>query len=330
MIEEYPQVSIIIPVKNEALLLNKCLHSLMKLDYPKDRLEIIIADGKSQDNTKEVALGFGAKVVTNEKQIVVSGRNRGFLVASGEIIVFTDADCIFDPHWLRNAIEYFNDSSVGGVGGVTLAPEDGTDFEKAVDFIFHLAELFGSTSHRRDASLIKEVNDIPGCNAMYRKAALDKVMPVDEGLLTAEDAWMNFCLKKNGYKLILASDVKLWHYRRNSPKRFLRQMYRFAIGRLQVGKKQSELLNGLHISIGLSLPVFLLLGIVFYLLKATGLFFDIVIAFFVVAIVSAYLIKSRSLSVILNIPLVMVLFITGWSAGFLRELLCPLKNAEGK
>ncbi len=165
---------------------------------------------------------------------------------------------------------------------------------------------------------------------MYRKAALERIMPVDERLLTAEDAWMNFFLKKNGYKLILASDVKLWHNRRNSPRRFLRQMYRFAIGRLQVGKKQSELLNGLHIFMGLSLPVFLLLGIVFYLLKATGLFFDIVIAFFVAAIVSAYLIKNRPLSVILNIPLAMALFITGWSVGFLRELLCPLKNAEGK
>jgi cellulose synthase/poly-beta-1,6-N-acetylglucosamine synthase-like glycosyltransferase len=330
MIKDYPLISVVIPVKNEAALLSRCLESLMKLDYPKEGLEIIIADGLSTDNTKDVASSFGVKVVANDRQIVVSGRNRGFEVARGDIIAFTDADCIFDARWLRNSIKYFTDDDlVGGVGGVTLAPQDSSSFEKAVDFLFHLAEIFQTTAHRRHSNSAKEVNDIPGCNSLYRKSVLSKVMPVDENLLTAEDVWMNLCIKNYGYKFILAPDVILWHYRRSSPKRFLRQIYRFAIGRMQVGRRAPKLFNIFHILAALSLPVLLVAGIFFYFSAALSLFLKIILAFFIVVLFLSW-VKTKSPLVALNLPLVVVIFIFAWSIGFLKELFFPLKEAKGK
>ena len=329
MLKDYPLISVVIPVKNEASLLSRCLESLMKLEYPRERLEIIIANGLSTDNTKDVALSFGVKVVTNDKQIVVSGRNRGFEVAQGDIIAFTDADCVFDSGWLKNSIKYFGDDRVGGIGGITLAPADSSSFEKAVDFLFHLAEIFQTTAHRRHAKLAKEVNDIPGCNSMYRKDVLSKVMPVDEKLLTAEDVWMNQCIKNYGYKFILAPDVILWHYRRSSPRRFLRQIYRFAIGRMQVGKKAPKAFNLFHILMGLSLPILLAVGIFSYFFGALILFLKIILAFFIVIMLLS-LFKTKSLPAAMNIPLVAVIFIFAWSSGFLKELFFPLKDAQGK
>jgi cellulose synthase/poly-beta-1,6-N-acetylglucosamine synthase-like glycosyltransferase len=329
MIKENPSFSIIIPVKNEAVLLERCLESLRRLDYPGECFEIIIADGLSIDATKEVSRRYGATVVDNEKRIVVSGRNEGYKQAKGDIIAFTDADCILDTGWLRNSIKYFADDTVGGVGGVTLAPPESSPFEKAIDFLFYFAEFFQVTSHRRRASCAKEVRDIAGCNALYRSEALRSVMPVDENLLTAEDVWMNLCVRKAGYRLIQAPDVKLWHYRRNSPKRFLRQMYRFAIGRVQVGRRHPGLINIFHLITGFGIPALLAALVYFYLTGAIILGLKISL-FFYVFIVLLSLLKTGSLATSLNLPFVLTLFVLSWSSGFLKELLFPLREAKGR
>lgn len=326
---EFPLISVVIPVKNEAELLGRCLDSLRRLDYPKEKLEIIIADGLSTDATKDIALSYGVKWVVNEKEIVVSGRNCGFKKSKGDLVAFTDADCIFHPDWLKNSIKYFNQAGVGGIGGVSLQPQDSTNFEKAVDFLFSLAGFFKTTSHLKALNGAKKVKDIAGCNAVYLREALQKVMPVDEGLLTAEDVWMNFLLKRSGYSLILAPDVMLWHYRRSSLKKFLRQVYRFAIGRMQVAKRSPALINIFHIAAGLSMPLFFLLGILFYLSGVLGLYIKLI---FLTAIVLMLLslIKTRRLSSALYLPLILVLFLCAWSGGFLRELFFPLKDVKGR
>ena len=319
----------IIPAKNEERILPRCLESLRNVDYPKDRIEMIIANGLSSDHTHEAALRYGAKVVLNERQIVVSGRNRGFEAATGDVIAFTDADCIFDPQWLRNSLKYFGDKQVGGVGGTILTAEESSSFERAVVILFGLAEHLQATIHLQNVVAVRDVADIPGCCAIYRKDVLSEVMPVDENLLTAEDVWMNACIRKRGYKLILAPDVMVRHNHRSSPRAFLRQMYRFAIGRLQVGKRDRTLLGYLHILAGLGLPFFFLaagslciLGQVLFLLA---------LGFVLVGVLGALAFRrARSLRVAANFPLVVLLFVLAWSGGFLRELFLPIKDAKGK
>jgi len=324
-----PFISVIIPVKNEAGVLSRCLESLTAVDYPRERYEIIIADGMSTDNTREVAGRFKAELAENRRQLVVSGRNSGFEKARGEIVAFSDADCSFDPGWLKNSVKYFQDRQVGGVGGVVLPPKDSSYFENAINFIFFLAEAFHSTAHRQTAAYARQVRDIPGCNAFYRRQALEKVMPVDDNLLTAEDVWMNFGVRKQGFKLMAVPDVILWHYRRNSPKLFFRQIYRFAVGRLQVGKRNLKLLNVFHLLAGLSLPLVLAAGAWSYLACFFGLFLATAALFFVFLFLFS-LLKSRSLPTACNVPLVTVIFLCGWSLGFLREIFFPLKDAQGR
>jgi len=117
-----PMVSIIIPVRNEAGLLKNCLESISNLDYPKDRIEVIIADGMSTDDTVNTAKQLGARVVLNEKKTVSPGRNIAFKLAKGEIIAFTDADCIVDKGWIINSLKYFKDDKVACAGGPNLTP----------------------------------------------------------------------------------------------------------------------------------------------------------------------------------------------------------------
>jgi len=113
-----PFISIIIPAKNEEKLIRSCITSLHALDYPKEKLEIIVVDGLSTDQTDIVARELGATVISNVKQIVSPGRNIGFENAKGELIAFTDADCIVDKNWLASSVKYFEqDETVACVGG---------------------------------------------------------------------------------------------------------------------------------------------------------------------------------------------------------------------
>jgi len=326
---EIPLISVVIPVKNEALLLEHCLASLRSLAYPADRFEVIVADAQSRDNTKEVAEKNGARVVENHKQIVVSGRNRGFEHARGELVAFTDADCIFDTQWLTNCLKYFEDGKVAGVGGPTFMPQDSTHFEQAVNFLFALAGMMGVTSHRQAFVEAHETFDIPGCNAIYRRRVLEEVMPVDEGLLTAEDVWMNEQIRARGYKFIMAPDVILWHYRRSSPLKFMRQIYRFAIGRFQVGKRKPGLLKPLHIAAALTIPFLLALELTLRFTAAMWLYPVLAMLFVFDCFFLAFL-HTRKWSAAFYFPFVVLIFCCFWSLGALRELFFPLRDPAGR
>jgi succinoglycan biosynthesis protein ExoA len=327
---DWPRVSIVIPVKNEAAILGRCLAAIASLDYPPDRVEVVIADGCSVDGSRAVAERFGVQLVSNPGQTVVSGRNRGFGVASGDIIAFTDADCIVRPDWLTTAVKVFrSDGRIAGVGGVTRFPDDATSFQDAVNLLFGLAGMAGSTVHLQSADRTEPVDDIPGCNALYRRGALAEVMPVDERLLTAEDVWMNWCLRQRRHVLVRAHDTVLWHHRRSRPRTFSRQIYRFAIGRLQVGKRARALLNPWHVLAGLSIP--LLAGVAGGLAwtgHAVALLLGLGGA--AMALALAALPRVRTIQAALWFPGVVVIFAVAWSAGFLRELAVPLVDADGK
>ena len=224
VMENCPFVSIVIPIKNEEKLLAKCLKSLAELNYPKDRFEVIIADGLSTDSTPKIAESFGAKVVKNEKQTVAPGRNIGFLVSKGELAAFSDADCVMDKQWLENCLKYFEKEEVAGIGGPNLVPPDETNFGRAVRFLMSFGSFASGSVQVTDSKQTKEVKSLPGSNCIYKREALVKVMPIDETLLTCDDTEMNWQLRNKGYKLLYVPDVMVWHYRRDNPKKFFKQM----------------------------------------------------------------------------------------------------------
>lgn len=328
---DYPIFSIIIPVKNEAARVKDCLESIAKLDYPQDKIEVVLADALSQDNTREIGEKFSAKLVCNDKQTVGPGRNVGFLNSKGSFLVFTDADCTLPRDYLKNSLKYFCSEEVAGIGGPAITPSGSSLFEESVKFIYELGALFCCSAHRERINKVKKVKDIPGCNSIYRREILEKVMPIDEKLLTAEDVDLNFRIRELGYKLLSVPDVVVFHHRRSSPRKFFKQIYRFAIGRLQVGKKNIKMLNITHILAGISPPLFILLFLVFYFINLSILYFLIGISVLVAVFIFLYtFFRSKSVLVSLNTIFALLIAISAWSLGFMQELFFPLKDVTGK
>ena len=102
-----PFISIVIPTRNSQAVLKECLQSIKHLNYPEERLEVLIIDGLSTDDTRKIAEASGATIVINHKKATTAARNLGFDTAKGELIAYSDDDCIFDKNWLENSLKYF-------------------------------------------------------------------------------------------------------------------------------------------------------------------------------------------------------------------------------
>jgi len=157
--------------------LGQCIESLKNLNYPKEKYEIIIADSNSTDNTFEVAKNLGAIAIHNTGGTVCSGRNIGFKTARGEVIAFSDSDCVMDKDWIKNSIKYFEDEKIAAVGGPNLTPEKESSFGRAVGFVFNQALFTAGSVYARILKKTKEVESLPGCNIIFRRTALEKVLP---------------------------------------------------------------------------------------------------------------------------------------------------------
>ena len=321
-----PFISIVIPARNAQRTLKDCLDSLEQLNYPKELREILLVDGFSTDGTREIAALYDLTIVDNPQKSHRTGVNRGFECAKGELVAYADADCIVDGNWLQNSVKYFEvDPQVAGITGPIHLPPQQSAFARAVAFLFSLAATLGKSSHKETQRKVEVVKDFPTCNAIYRKAALNAVMPLGGNLLGGADVELNYLLRQRGFSLLSTPDVKVWHYKRETPRKFFRQMYRYAIMRLQLGKKWHPLLNVTHIAVGLSVPLSIVwLSLCFWINLNLVLVFLGLIAVGLLLICPFAFLQTKSFSATLCVPLVIVLAVTGWSIGFCRELLSPL------
>ncbi len=109
------KVSVVVPARNEEDFLPHCLIALSRQTHKE--FELIVVDSASTDHTYQVARSFEARVVRLDEPGVGLARQAGFDVATGDIVVSTDADAIPSPDWLERIVTPFDDPQVAGVFG---------------------------------------------------------------------------------------------------------------------------------------------------------------------------------------------------------------------
>src|SRR5262245_30786828 len=110
-------ISFVIPVRDDAESLRRCLDSIRNSEWPHDGVEIIVMDNGSRDDALAVAEEFGARHVWLAGVRVGELRNRGALLATGSLVAFVDADHEIDKHWIRGAIEVLSEHPRAGAVG---------------------------------------------------------------------------------------------------------------------------------------------------------------------------------------------------------------------
>ncbi|SKA76610.1 hypothetical protein SAMN05443428_101229 [Caloramator quimbayensis] len=175
------KVSIVICTYNRGSFIVKTLESLSNLKYK--NFEVIVVNGPSTDETREILQLYKhcIKIRNNNIRNLSVSRNIGIRASSGDIIAFIDDDAIPDPYWLNDIISYYEDDTVGGVGGKVYGP-GATHFQ----FTNGTINLWGETEPLRSVS--REFNDpngeifniMMGTNATFSRKALEKVGGFDE------------------------------------------------------------------------------------------------------------------------------------------------------
>jgi len=122
---ERPFFSVIIPARNAAATLTRCIDSLRRQSYPADGVEVIVVDHDSSDDTAAIAVRYGAAVYRGNFSCVSAVRNFGAHKARGRVLAFLDADIVADENWLAAGARYYAEGRFAGLLGFTdRAPPD--------------------------------------------------------------------------------------------------------------------------------------------------------------------------------------------------------------
>ena len=233
--EEYPLISVIVPIKNFERTIEKSFQYLFNVDYPHDKWEIIIADGGSTDKTVGIIKEWQKKHPFIKLVEIPNcpspgyARNKALQSVKGDFIFFTDADCAPCKDWIKIMLGHFKrDSQIAAVGGevYTLKVDPDNMVEAwCQHFRFNMVSpRYGFIKEGYFPEFPKDPSpsDIGGhkayffgtCNVAYRKAAMESIGAKFWDLPTGEDMDLSFQHRSKGWKFYFAPDAKVDHMHR--------------------------------------------------------------------------------------------------------------------
>jgi len=222
-----PFVSVIIPVLNEERTIRECLTSLIKMDYPVERREILVVDNGSTDRTAEIVKSFPIQYLQEELRGSAAARNKGIKASRGEIVAFTDADCVVTTGWLWELVRAFDEEGVGGVAGEVVAYPPRTPAEWYAARVRHLSpQKYLSRPLLPFAAF---------ANLSFRRDVFDRIGLLDETIPLGEST--DFCtrlLQGTDLKLKYAPKALLFHRHRATTWEFVRQQWKYGRGHAQL------------------------------------------------------------------------------------------------
>ncbi len=242
-----PRISVIIPTRNRRELLQSCLISLKGLSYPREKWEVIVVDDGSIDGTfagvKEIKKDFPASLLCYQEREngISAAKNVGINKARGDVLIFTDDDCTFEPGWIEKLINHFDSPAVGMVGGPDRSPKNSSFLVKCLDYT--VTSLVGTGGVRRKEGIRMARYYPRGFNMAVSREAIEKVKGFDETLAAGEDIDLAFRTGKAGYALRYAPDAGVCHYRRNSLPAFLKQMNTRGYSRVELIRRHKDLME---------------------------------------------------------------------------------------
>ena len=227
------------PVRNRENDVADCLESLQQLDYPS--FEIIVVDNESTDSTREIISRYPVQLTQQTRTGAYAARNEGIELAKGEIVAFTDSDCVVDKGWLKNLADCYSDDLVGGAGGQVLAsksdrlvgtfqglgPQEIYDSPRRVQLGVHDTNRFLSTG-------------LGSGNMSFRLSVLKQMNGFSEDMIKCGDYELCWKVQRAGYNLVYEPRAIVYHKPRSSLKQLMTQFFQFGMSQPQLLKKQQD------------------------------------------------------------------------------------------
>src|SRR5882724_11065510 len=212
-----PLVSVILPCRNESGYIEDCLKSILQQEIPDGDFEILVADGVSNDGTREFLERFSAenpkvRLLNNPGRIVSTGLNAALREARGEVIVRMDAHTVYAPDYIKQCLAVLRETGADNVGG-PMRTSAVSYRERAIRAVFHSPfAVGGARSHNPDHEGFVDTV-IYGC---WKKSTFDRVGYFDEELVRNQDDEHNLRIVRNGGKIYQSPRIQSWYRVRGS------------------------------------------------------------------------------------------------------------------
>ena len=228
---EWPFVSVIVGARNSEGTIGPCLESLLAQDYPKDRYEMLIVDNDSTDDTAARIKAHPVTYVFEDRgHSAAWARNRGLCLARGEIIAFTDADCVAALDWLRLGVAAFASPAIGCVAGEIVAYPPVTIAERYAESRQALSQRYALTESFKPYAQT--------ASAFYRGEALRRIGPFDTSLVIVEDADLGWRMQEAlGLTVVFCPEAVVHHKHRATVRELLRQRMGYGFSAVQIYRK---------------------------------------------------------------------------------------------
>lgn len=263
------ELSVIIPCRNEAKFIATCLDSLLLQDYPKEKLEILVVDGMSQDTTREILKEYAKysfiKVLDNPKKITPAALNIGIKNAKGSIIMRMDAHATYEKNYMSECVRYLKEYNADNVGGIIkTVPSKDTLEAKSIALCLGSRFGVGSSFFRAGSPSVMEVDTVFG--GCYKREVFDKIGLFNENLARSQDMEFNMRLKKAGGKILLIPNIVSYYHPKSTLIGFLKHNFldgKWAIIPMKFIKRPLKLRHYIPLMFVLSLLALGILGFFF-------------------------------------------------------------------
>jgi succinoglycan biosynthesis protein ExoA len=232
-------VTVIMPVRNEAAFIGRGLGAVLAQDYPRDRIEIIVADGMSSDGTREIVRSLQIehpeiRLIDNGGGIVPTGMNAALAQARGEVIVRVDGHCEIAPDYVSRCVRHLQAKDVDGVGG-PIDTIGETRSARAIALAMSSKFGVGGSAFRtiKNQTMFTDTVAFPA----YTRAAMTMAGLFDEELVRNQDDEYNYRLRKLGARILLASDVRSKYYSRGTLRSLWSQYFQYGYWKVRVLQK---------------------------------------------------------------------------------------------
>ena len=225
--------SVIVPAFNAEIILTSCLEALLAQSMPKEDYEVIVVDDGSTDNTSKTAQQFNVKTICQPNRGPAAARNRGVAEARGDVILFTDSDCIPDRKWIQEMTLPFENPEVVGVKGAYKTCQT------------RLAARFAQAEFEDRYDLLQplpSIDMIDTYSAAFRKDIFQEMGGFDESFPVAnnEDTDFSYRLSAASHKLVFNREAFVYHTHPDTLLKYLRVKFRRGYWRMVVYGRYPE------------------------------------------------------------------------------------------
>ncbi|MGB7873366.1 MAG: glycosyltransferase family 2 protein [Anaerolineales bacterium] len=323
-----PRVSIIIPCYNEQATIRQLLEAIYQQTFPRAEMEVVIAEGLSEDGTRDEIAGFQSerldldvRIVQNKARSIPSAINCAIQASRGEIVVRMDAHSRPYPNYVERCVKALDSNQGDNVGGVwEIKPGGKSWIARSIAVAAGHPLGVGDAGYRIGAQA-SAVDTVPF--GAFRRSLVDKIGLFDDTLLTNEDYEFNVRIRQSGGRVWLDPEIVTVYFARSTLRELTRQYWRYGYWKFRMLRRYPDTVRWRQ-----SLPPLLVASLIGLTLfswwppAGWTLAFELIIygtVLLLAGLLSAM--RQRKIYLFIGLPLSIATMHLAWGGGFLWSMI---------